>query len=66
MNEKQQPEKKKAVRQKSPWLNIYALASKAMGNRVGVITNTMSSALAAGMPDLAFDWCPNCSSKSTV
>ena len=55
MVEKQQPEKKKAARQNSPWLNIYALASKAMGNRVGVITNTMSSALAAGMPDLAYE-----------
>jgi hypothetical protein len=55
LQDRQQPEKTKpAKRKKSPWFNIYEVAFKSMGNRVGVITNIMSSALAAGRSDLAY------------
>jgi hypothetical protein len=46
--------KTKAARVRSGWYNLEAIAMNAMGNKIGMITNTMSSALAAGRPDLAY------------
>jgi len=63
MKEQKQPEKGKHEREHSPWRNITTLAFKAMGNRVGVITNTMSSALAAGMPEFAYELVPELQSE---
>lgn len=56
--ERTQPAKDKKKRQRSPWFNIYSLAFSAMGNRVGRITNVMSSALAAGQDDLSYECVP--------
>ena len=50
-----QPQKEKKKRKQTLWFNIHALAFKAMGNLVGKITNLMSSSMAFGRPDLAFE-----------
>jgi hypothetical protein len=57
VKERPQPKKDKSKngeRAKTKMLNVYARAFKAMGNKVGAITNAMSSAIAAGDLDLAF------------
>jgi hypothetical protein len=52
--EKFQQEKTKHEKAKSPWWNVYLVAMKARGNRIGSITDLKTSCLAAGRPDLAY------------
>jgi len=52
--EKFQQEKTKAKKAKSPWWNVYLVAMKARGNKIGSITDLKTSCLAAGRPDLAY------------
>ncbi|WP_263359493.1 hypothetical protein [Acidicapsa ligni] len=52
--EKYQQEKTKLPKAKSPWWNVYLVAMKARGNRIGQITDLKTSCLAAGRPDLAY------------
>jgi hypothetical protein len=52
--EKFQQEKTKHKKAKSPWWNLYLVAMKARGNRIGSITDLKTSCLAAGRPDLAY------------
>ena len=47
-------EKTKHKKAKSPWWNVYLVAMKARGNRIGSITDLKTSCLAAGRPDLAY------------
>ena len=47
-------EKTKLKKAKSPWWNVYLVAMKARGNRIGSITDLKTSCLAAGRPDLAY------------
>jgi hypothetical protein len=47
-------EKTKLKKAKSPWWNVYLVALKARGNRIGSITDLKTSCLAAGRPDLAY------------
>ena len=49
-----QQEKTKHEKAKSPWWNVYLVAMKARGNRIGSITDLKTSCLAAGRPDLAY------------
>jgi hypothetical protein len=46
--------KTKHKKAKSPWWNVYLVAMKARGNRIGSITDLKTSCLAAGRPDLAY------------
>ena len=52
--EKFHQEKTKHQKAKSPWWNVYLVAMKARGNRIGSITDLKTSCLAAGRPDLAY------------
>jgi hypothetical protein len=52
--EKFQQEKTKHKKAKSPWWNVYLVAMKARGNRIGSITDLKTSCLAAGRVDLAY------------
>ena len=52
--EKFQQEKTKHKKAKSPWWNVYLVAMKARGNKIGSITDLKTSCLAAGRPDLAY------------
>jgi len=52
--EKFHQEKTKHKKAKSPWWNVYLVAMKARGNRIGSITDLKTSCLAAGRPDLAY------------
>jgi hypothetical protein len=52
--EKFRQEKTKHKKAKSPWWNVYLVAMKARGNRIGSITDLKTSCLAAGRPDLAY------------
>jgi hypothetical protein len=52
--EKFRQEKTKQKKAKSPWWNVYLVAMKARGNRIGSITDLKTSCLAAGRPDLAY------------
>ena len=52
--EKFNQEKTKHEKAKSPWWNVYLVAMKARGNRIGSITDLKTSCLAAGRPDLAY------------
>ena len=52
--EKFQQEKTKHEKAKSPWWNVYLVAMKARGNKIGSITDLKTSCLAAGRPDLAY------------
>jgi hypothetical protein len=52
--EKFKQEKTKHEKAKSPWWNVYLVAMKARGNRIGSITDLKTSCLAAGRPDLAY------------
>jgi len=52
--EKFQQEKTKLEKAKSPWWNVYLVAMKARGNRIGSITDLKTSCLAAGRPNLAY------------
>ena len=47
-------EKTKHKKAKSPWWNVYLVAMKARGNRIGSITDLKTSCLASGRPDLAY------------
>jgi hypothetical protein len=47
-------EKTKHKKAKSPWWNVYLVAMKARGNRIGSITDLKTSCLAGGRPDLAY------------
>ncbi|WP_420236825.1 hypothetical protein ACOBR2_14470 [Telmatobacter bradus] len=47
-------EKTKQKKAKSPWWNVYLVAMKARGNRIGSITDLKTSCLATGRPDLAY------------
>jgi hypothetical protein len=47
-------EKTKHKKSKSPWWNVYLVAMKARGNRIGSITDLKTSCLAAGRPQLAY------------
>src|ERR1019366_8102137 len=47
-------EKTKLKKAKSPWWNVYLVAMKARGNRIGSITDLKTSCLAAGRSDLAY------------
>jgi hypothetical protein len=47
-------EKTKLKKAKSPWWNVYLVAMKARGNRIGSITDLKTSCLATGRPDLAY------------
>ncbi len=58
MQERPQPAKEKRAKEKTPWFNLVQVAFLSMGNRIGQITNTMSSAIAAGMPDYVYDLVP--------
>jgi hypothetical protein len=49
-----QQEKTKHTKAKSPWWNVYLVAMKARGNRIGSITDLKTSCLAAGRPQLAY------------
>jgi hypothetical protein len=49
-----QQTKTKHKKAKSPWWNVYLVAMKARGNRIGSITDLKTSCLAAGRPDLAY------------
>ena len=49
-----QQEKTKHAKAKSPWWNVYLVAMKARGNRIGSITDLKTSCLAAGRPKLAY------------
>jgi len=49
-----QQEKTKHKKAKSPWWNVYLVAMKARGNKIGTITDLKTSCLAAGRPDLAY------------
>jgi len=49
-----QQAKTKHKKAKSPWWNVYLVAMKARGNRIGSITDLKTSCLAAGRPDLAY------------
>jgi hypothetical protein len=44
--------KTKAARAKSPWFSLEFVALKSRGNQIGVITDLMSSCIAAGRHDL--------------
>jgi hypothetical protein len=52
------PSKTKAGRKASSMMNICSIAFNAMGNKVGAITNAMSSSVAAGRLDLAWELGP--------
>ena len=52
--EKFQQEKTKHKKAKSPWWNVYLVAMKARGNKIGSITDLKTSCIAAGRPDLAY------------
>jgi len=52
--EKFQQEKTKHKKAKSPWWNVYLVAMKARGNKIGSITDLKTSCLAAGRPELAY------------
>jgi hypothetical protein len=52
--ERFQQEKTKHKKAKSPWWNVYLVAMKARGNRIGSITDLKTSCLASGRPDLAY------------
>ncbi len=52
--EKFHQEKTKLKKAKSPWWNVYLVAMKARGNKIGSITDLKTSCLAAGRPDLAY------------
>jgi hypothetical protein len=49
-----QQEKTKREKAKSPWWNVYLVAMKARGNRIGSIPDLKTSCLAAGRPKLAY------------
>ena len=47
-------EKKKLPKKKSPWWNLPQVAMSARGNQIGSITDLITSCLAAGREDLAY------------
>ena len=48
-------EKTKASRARSPWFSLEFVALKSRGNQIGVITDLMSSCVAAGRHDLLYE-----------
>jgi hypothetical protein len=52
------PAKTKAERLRTSMMNITCIAFNAMNNKVGAITNTISSSVAAGRIDFAWDIAP--------
>ena len=54
LDEHSQPQKKKEPKAKHPWHELGRVSFSAMGNKVGTVTNTISSAIAAGQWELQY------------
>ena len=55
MEHEHKVEKTKAGKSKSPWFSLEFVALKSRGNQIGVITDLMSSCVAAGRHDLLYE-----------